>query len=152
MGEAGGINQSLKPGDIVLCTKALRDEGTSHHYIKSSKYAYPDSKLTSDISKGMRRENTEFLRGATWSTDAPYLETVEEVRKYSSSKIYTVDMEASALFAIAQRRGIAAAAVFLVSDVLRLDSEYSGFAHESESYLKGFASMTAVIRAFASQR
>ncbi len=57
-------------------------------------------------------------RGPTWTTDAPYRETVEEITRYRGEGILTVEMEAAALFTVARLSGLAAAAAFCVSDVL----------------------------------
>lgn len=56
--------------------------------------------------------------GSTWTTDAPYRETAEEIAQYRDEGILTVDMEAAALFTVARLSGLAAASVFCVSDVL----------------------------------
>lgn len=125
IGAAGGIKENISISDIVLCTKAIRDEGTSHHYIKSSKYAFPDKSLTKKIEVALSKNKIEFHKGTSWTTDAPYVETIEEIKHYRKEGVITVEMEASALFAVAKRRGVRAAAVFTVSDVL--GREWSGF-------------------------
>ena len=56
--------------------------------------------------------------GPSWTTDAPYRETAEEIAKYRADGILTVEMEASCLFTVARNVGAAAAAAFVVSDVL----------------------------------
>jgi hypothetical protein len=57
--------------------------------------------------------------GPSWTTDAPYRETAEEIAKYRAEAILAVEMEASCLFTVAKATGTAAAAAFVVSDVLR---------------------------------
>ncbi|MDA8295359.1 MAG: nucleoside phosphorylase [Actinomycetota bacterium] len=114
VGAAGGLSPELSPGDAVVCTAALRDEGTSHHYLAPARFAQPDPTLRealSDTAKGA-------ARGPTWSTDAPYRETLEEIAAYRDEGILTVDMEAAALFAVAERLEVRAASLFCVSDVL----------------------------------
>jgi len=59
-----------------------------------------------------------FLRGATWTIDTPYRETIDEVRHYRSEGVLTVEMEAAALFAVATVRGATAASAFVLSDLL----------------------------------
>ena len=148
IGEAGGIKQDLSSGDIVLCTKALRDEGASHHYIKGTRYVSPDADQTKTIAKYLKDAGIGFLKGPTWTTDGPYTETKEEVEKYSKAGIYTVEMEAAALFAVASKKGAKASAVFIVSDVLRLDSGWSNF-ERNESYAKGFGKLTTIAKLFS---
>ena len=86
IGTAGGLNPNMEIGDFVLCTKALRDEGVSHHYLASSRYVWPNRKLTARIGRIMKSEGG-FRRGPTWTIDAPYIETVEEVKRCSKEFI-----------------------------------------------------------------
>ena len=126
IGTAGGLNPSMEIGDFVLCTKALRDEGVSHHYLANSRYVLPDGELTARIGRIMKSEGIGFRKGPTWTIDAPYMETVEEVKRYSEEGIATVEMEAAGLFAVAKRRKVKAAALFTVSDILRIEG-WTGF-------------------------
>jgi uridine phosphorylase len=126
LGAAGGL---FKKG-IFVCNKALRDEGTSHHYIKDSKYSYPDESLTKKLAESLSKSGFNFCIGPTWTIDAPYRETKEEVSRYKKSKIMTVDMEASALFAVAKLRGVKIASLFVVSDTLedeKWDPQFKSF-------------------------
>jgi len=50
LGTAGGLKQE----GVFLCTKALRDEGTSHHYISKGHYSYPDKKLSKKFGKSIK--------------------------------------------------------------------------------------------------
>jgi len=118
VGEAGSLDQSAAPGDIVLCTKALRDEGTSHHYLPSERFAHPSGELTAELCRVLDERQTPYIRGPSWTTDAPYRETREEVAAYGARGILTVEMEAAALFAVGRYRGVQVAALFSVSDSL----------------------------------
>ena len=114
IGTAGGLHHE----GVFLCNKALRDEGTSHHYIQFGKYSYPDKILTAKLKKKLKNSKLEFFEGTTWTIDAPYRETKAEVEKYARQEIKTVEMEASALFAVAKYRKVKIASVFVVSDLL----------------------------------
>ncbi len=114
IGTAGGLHNE----GVFLCEKALRDEGTSHHYLKDGKFIYPDGKLTDKLGKALEVNKIEYKRGATWTIDAPYRETKKEVEHYSKQGISTVEMEASALFAVAKYRKVKIASAFVVSDLL----------------------------------
>lgn len=142
LGAAGALNQKLSTSDIVLCTKAIRDEGTSHHYLKTSKYVLPDAGLTSKLEIALRKKGVKFYKGTTWTIDAPYMETKEEIKLYKKEGVLTVEMEASALFAVAIKRKVKAAAVFSISDVL--GEEWSGFVN----YQKGYESLAQIARIF----
>jgi uridine phosphorylase len=125
LGTAGGV-VAPAPGELVLCTKALRDEGTSHHYLPESRYAYPDRSLVRRLGAAMKKAGMRFSAGPSWTTDAPYRETGKEVARYHRDGVLTVEMEAAALFASARALGASAAAVFMVSDRLTPDG-WSGF-------------------------
>ena len=60
----------------------------------------------------------EVAVGATWTTDAPYRETAEEVAYYRGDGVLTVEMEASAVFAVAQARGVHLASAVVLDAVL----------------------------------
>ncbi len=121
VGLAGALDPDLAPGSYVVCTRALRDEGTSLHYRPPGRFALPDARLTRDLRQLLERERVPYRAGPTWTTDAPYRETREELRRFRREGILTVEMEASAVFTVARCRGFAAAALFVVSD--RLDEK-----------------------------
>ncbi|MEK6819674.1 MAG: nucleoside phosphorylase [Nanoarchaeota archaeon] len=114
IGIAGGLQQE----GIFLCEKAIRDEGTSYHYIKEGKYSYPDKNLTDKFGRTLEKMKISFMKGITWTIDAPYMETKAEVNHYRKEGVSTVEMETSALFAVAKIRKVKIASAFVVSDVL----------------------------------
>ncbi|MDD2805629.1 MAG: nucleoside phosphorylase [Elusimicrobiales bacterium] len=118
VGTAGALRKGVNIGDLMVCDRAIRDEGTSYHYLKPSKYAYPSRELTDGIRAALKAGGLEFFSGTTWTVDAPYRETVAEVKKYQKEGVSTVEMEASALFAAAQVRRVPIATMFTISDSL----------------------------------
>jgi uridine phosphorylase len=116
IGLAGAISPDLQPGDVTVADKALRDEGTSHHYLPPQRYVDASPGLTAVVQQTLTQQNIPFATGPAWTTDAPYRETAVEVTQYQQEGILTVDMEAAALFAVAEYRQAAAAAVFCISD------------------------------------
>ena len=118
IGTAGTLQKKIKVGDLMVCEKAIRDEGTSYHYIKPSKYAYPSKKLTGEIIDALEILDQKYFAGVTWTIDAPYRETIAEIKQYQKEGVATVEMEASALFAVAEYRHVQLAAMLTVSDSL----------------------------------
>jgi purine-nucleoside phosphorylase len=114
LGAAGG----LAAKGIFVCNKAVRDEGTSHHYLKDGLFSYPDKELTARLEKTLKKNGVQYAKGASWTIDAPYMETKKEIDHYKKIGIKTVEMEASALFAVAKVRKVKIASLFVVSDVL----------------------------------
>ena len=76
------MQKNLKIGDLIVCEKAIRDEGTSHHYLKASKYAYASKKMTERIRKSLDNLGQKYFLGTSWTVDAPYRETVAEAKQY----------------------------------------------------------------------
>jgi uridine phosphorylase len=114
VGMAGGLSPDLQVGQAVVCSAALRDEGTSHHYSRPGRWAFPDSELLASLRSALPDASV----GPGWTTDAPYRETAEEIIAYRQEGVLTVDMEASAIFTIGAALGVQTASVFCVSDVL----------------------------------
>jgi len=118
IGSAGTLQKHINIGDIIVCDRAIRDEGISHHYIESSKYAYASEDMTSRIQKSLTELGIEYITGTSWTTDAVYRETIAEVEQYQKEGVATVEMEASALFAVAQYRDVQMGSILTISDSL----------------------------------
>ena len=118
VGTAGSLQRDLEPGDFVLCAGAVRDEGVSHHYLPPARLAAPSADLTAGLEAAMRDSGLTFRSGVSWTIDAPYRETVAEARHYQAEGVLCVEMEAAALFAVAQVRGVRLASAFVISDSL----------------------------------
>ncbi len=114
----GALQKELNTGDIILNDRAIRDEGVSHHYLPAEKYVPADSSLMQKMENKLNTQNTKFTTGATWTTDAPYRETRDEILQYQSEGVQTVEMEIAGLFALTQLRGVKAASIVVVADRL----------------------------------
>ena len=102
---AGQIAPDLKPPAYVLIDRALRDEGTSHHYLPTTVYVEADPALTDTAFTAIAETGSPVLRGATWTTDAPFRETADVIALRRRQGILTVEMEAASLLAFGQARG-----------------------------------------------
>ncbi len=118
IGIAGGLQRDLPIGAIALVDRAIRDEGVSHHYLPGDRDARPNAALSAQLGEELGRLGVSPRVGPTWTIDAPYRETVAELRHYQAEGVLTVEMEASALCAVAEVRGVALATAFTVSDSL----------------------------------
>jgi uridine phosphorylase len=96
---AGGFQASQEPGDVVLLTSAVRDEGTSYHYLPAGSPAIHDEALTSRFAGALDAAGIACTAGATVTTDAPYRTTAEEIRVHRASGTCVLEIEAAALFA-----------------------------------------------------
>jgi purine-nucleoside phosphorylase len=118
VGTAGALAKELRIGDVVICERAVRDEGVSHHYLAPARYATASPALTARLEEAVRAAGLAPVRGTSWTIDTPYRETVAEARHYQAEGVLTVEMEAAALFAVADYRGVDLAAAFVISDSL----------------------------------
>ena len=83
VGTAGGLSPDLEVGQAVVCSAAIRDEGTSHHYVPPGRWALPDSAAA---RLPTRRPSLHAVVGPSWTTDAPYRETAEEIAAYRAER------------------------------------------------------------------
>jgi uridine phosphorylase len=118
IGTAGSLQHDLEPGDFVLCEAAIRDEGVSHHYLPPARLATAPAPMSAALGAAMSQSGLRFRTGVSWTIDTPYRETVAETRHYQAEGVLCVEMEAAALFAVAQVRGLQLASAFVISDSL----------------------------------
>jgi len=102
----------------VVCDRAIRDEGVSHHYLAPAKYSSANLELTQQLEQALGELGLPPRRGTSWTIDAVYRETVAEARRYQAEGVLTVEMEAAALFAVAEYLKVPLAAAFTISDSL----------------------------------
>lgn len=118
IGTAGSLQQSCPVGHTIVCDRAIRDEGVSHHYLPGTTYAEASPVLTKALQDELAARGADFTTGTSWTIDTPYRETVAEARHYQSQGVLCVEMEAAALFAVAKYRSVELASAFVVSDSL----------------------------------
>ncbi len=99
---AGQIVPVAQPPYFVLIDRALRDEGTSYHYLPPAPYSAINPTLLRCLQNAFTDAPVHVVQGATWTTDAPFRETVEAIEHARSEGILGAEMEAAALYAFAQ--------------------------------------------------
>jgi len=105
-GGAGVLNADILVGHVVVPTSAVRDEGTSYHYLPPGREVAPSPEAVAAIETTLRRHAVPYHLGKTWTTDGLYRETREKTRLRQSEGCLTVEMEAATFFAVAQFRGV----------------------------------------------
>ncbi len=88
------------PPYIILIEKALRDEGTSYHYLPPSPYSHLNPLLKEIVLRAWDHERVPLYTGTSWTTDAPFRETEEMLEVGRAHNILTIEMEAAALYAM----------------------------------------------------
>lgn len=89
---------------FVLLNKALRDEGTSAHYVPPSRWSRLDPAIATRLSGAFDNFEQPVMNGTTWTTDAPYRETADAISAAEAAEITCVEMETAALYAYAAAR------------------------------------------------
>jgi uridine phosphorylase len=105
-GGAGVLDRDLAPGTVIIPSAAVRDEGTSHHYQPRSRTNRPHREAVEALKAACKRHDTVYKTGKTWTTDAIFRETPGKIRSRKNEGCLTVEMEASAFFAVARFRRI----------------------------------------------
>ena len=101
---SGQIVPIRPPPYFILIERALRDEGTSYHYMAVSDYSHADVRLIAALNGAFGGFPVPVLTGATWTTDAPFRETQPAIDAMVERNLMAVEMEAAALYAFAQVR------------------------------------------------
>jgi uridine phosphorylase len=105
MTSAGQIAARGPTPYFVLIDRALRDEGTSYHYLPPAEFAEADAALIGSAFGVLSDLAEPVYRGASWTTDAPFRETSGAIERCCAQNILAVEMEAAALYAFARARG-----------------------------------------------
>ena len=105
-GGCGVLDKDIAAGHPVILTGAVRDEGTSYHYLPPARSVQAGKKATAALQKVMQRSGLEFRSGISWTTDAIYRETVGRRALRLAEGCSVVEMEAAAFFAVAEFRGV----------------------------------------------
>lgn len=135
---SGQIVPKRDPPYFVLIERALRDEGTSHHYEPPDRYATLSPELRERVETACRSVSRPVYTGATWTTDAPFRETEAAIERARSEGILAVEMEAAALYTFATERDCPVVCfAYVTNEMGRGDSEFEkGAANGSEAALE----------------
>ncbi len=120
-GGAGVLDGSIAVGHVVVAQAAVRDEGTSYHYLPPGREVQAGQAGTAAIIHVLEQHHCPFIVGKTWTTDGLYRETRGKVERRRAEGCLTVEMEAAAFFAVAQFRGVEFAQLLNGGDDLSAD-------------------------------
>ena len=115
-GAAGVLDRKIAVGHLLLPDSALREEGTSHHYLKPSREVQASPRAVKAIKKTLDKHGVPYLVAKTWTTDGFFRETPAKVALRKKEGCLSVEMEAAAIFAVAKFRGHHAGAIFYGGD------------------------------------
>ncbi len=138
MTSAGQIVPVQAPPYFIIIDRALRDEGTSYHYLPPSEYGLADERLVELAQEALAATGIPVQVGAAWTTDAPFRETAEAIAAARRAGILAVEMEAAALyaFAVARRRPLLCLA-HVTNQMGRIEGDFEkGLADGAEESLR----------------
>lgn len=101
-GGAGSIQKGSTVGEIIVPVAAVRDEGTSYHYLAPSREVECHKAAAASVLSGLKKLGIPHTVGKTWTTDAMYRETPERIALRRREGCITVEMEAAAFFAVSK--------------------------------------------------
>lgn len=119
-----GALETFPEGTFLVPKKALRDEGTSYHYAPPSRFMEVNEKARKAIAETILEHGMKYQEVITWSTDAMFRETKEMVAYRKSEGCAVVEMECSALAAVATFREVTFGMIFYTADSLANVEQY----------------------------
>ena len=105
-GGCGVLDGDVAVGHVVIPTSAVRDEGTSYHYLPPARVVSADPAALVAIEAVLAAHDIPYTTGRTWTTDAIYRETRAKIAQRKAEGCIVVEMETAAFFAVAQFRGV----------------------------------------------
>jgi uridine phosphorylase len=115
-GGAGVLDPAIPLGRIIVPTAAIRDEGTSYHYLPPSREVAANPRGLEILREVLECQGDPYLFGKTWTTDAVYRETRGKIQARRAEGAIVVEMEAAALFAIGDFRNVLVAQLLYAGD------------------------------------
>lgn len=113
-----GALVDLPENAFVLPARALRDEGTSYHYLPPSRWVDLDRTMQQRIARSLDAAGFKHVELDTWTTDAIGRETVGQIERYRAEGCGVVEMECAALCAVARFRNAQFGQFFFTADSL----------------------------------
>jgi uridine phosphorylase len=105
-GGCGVLEKDIAVGHLIVVSGAIRDEGVSYHYLPASREVTANTNGVNALVNTMSERGIPYRVGKTWTTDAPYRETVDKIGKRREEGCLTVEMESASLIAVAQFRKV----------------------------------------------
>lgn len=105
-GTCGRLDKNIAKNTIILPTAAYREEGTSYHYLPDTDEIDVDKEALNLAESIFSEDGFTTVEGKIWTTDAVYRETFGKVKLMKERGCVGVDMELSALLALAKYRDI----------------------------------------------
>ncbi len=138
---AGRLAPHLPLPCLVVATAAVRDEGTSYHYLPPSPEVACPTPVVVHLERELVATGWSVRCGKVWTTDAPFRETRTQLKKWASRRALAVEMQTASLFAFGVARKASVASVAMVSNAIDHRGEQfdTGTPHDGLRILRGIA-------------
>ena len=140
---AGRVSPNLPVPSVVIATEAIRDEGTSYHYLPPEHRARDTVGVSDALARELRSLELPVTCGLVWTTDAPYRETAEQLAGHAQEGALAVEMQAASLFAFSAARKLPVGVVAHVTNAV----DHDGTPFDKGSADFGFRLLQAMCRA-----
>jgi len=127
-GVCGVLDADIAAGHLIIPTAAVRDEGTSYHYIPPAREIRANARVVQVIEDTLTAQAIPYIKAKTWTTDAFYRETPAKIQLRKAEGCLAVEMEASAFMAVAEYNGVEFGQILYAGDNL------GGIEWDSRSY------------------
>jgi len=130
---AGRVSSAMPVPGLVAVKRAIRDEGTSYHYLRPAASVGALPRLASLLESELRKQPLSVLSGTVWTTDAPYRETEKQLTSHAKTGVLAVEMQAASLFAFSiARRFPAGMVAYVTNSIGRTGKTFDKGARELE--------------------
>ena len=138
---AGRVAPDLPIPSLVVVTSAIRDEGTSLHYLPPGNVVDCTSPMTARLAEELKTLGIPVRAGRAWTTDAPYRETPSQLEKWAQEGVLAVEMQAASLLAFASAKNAHVVIIARISNAVDHVGEQfdTGTQHEGLALLKVIA-------------
>jgi uridine phosphorylase len=146
---AGQLTSLARPPYFLLIEAALRDEGTSTHYLPPARWAAAPGRLLTAVNAALPALPETVVPGRSWTTDAPYRETPDAIRSARDAGADCVEMESAALYAYAAARNREVLCLAHVTNTMAVagDDFEKGHANGATAALAMTAAIARVLQA-----
>ncbi len=118
LGMCGGLHRSLKVGDFIIPTAAIRDEGASQHFMPPQVPALPTFKIQKFVSQILVEKEMDYRTGVVHTTDYRFWEFDERFKaQLYEERALAIEMETATLFVAGFASKVPIGALLLVSDL-----------------------------------
>lgn len=119
-----GVLDHIPSGDVIVPTKALRDEGASYQYLPPARTVELSQRTVKKIENTLEKLKVPYIECTTWTTDGLFRETKEMIEYRSSEGCKTVEMECAAFAAVAKALGKSFGQLLYSGDILVGEGKY----------------------------